>query len=131
MAFYSDINLELNKDQSGDVKKDEDLDAVKNSIRNICETIQNQRVMLPTFAENGFNILFEPVNEEYANMMGEIIWDSIKDWDSRVGLENININVDYTNQQYQIEISFSVKNISLNLDPEIFSIIINRISRSA
>jgi len=131
MAFYSDINLELNKDQSGDVKKDEDLDAVKNSIRNICETIQNQRAMLPTFAENGFNILFEPVNEEYANTIGDIIWDSIKEWDNRVELENINIHVDHINQLYQIEISFSVKNISLNLDPEIFSIIINRISRSA
>lgn len=121
MTYYSDIDMSLTKDRSGDIQKNIELESVKNSIINICTTIQGHRVMLPEFAENGYNILFEPVNEENANELGSIIWDSIQRWDNRVELHRIDVNADNTNDEYQFYINFRVQNLTIeNETPSVF-----------
>jgi phage baseplate assembly protein W len=75
--FYNDIDINLTKALTGDIVKDSDVDAIKNSLTNITRTIMGSRVMLPPFAFNGNELLFEPLSEEVANEVASVIWDAI------------------------------------------------------
>jgi len=109
MAYYSDININLNKVTSGDVEKKIDVDAVKNSIRNILSTRQGSRRMLPDFANNLYDFLFDPIDEETAYNIGERMLEAIQMWDNRVVIEEVSIIPDYDNNQYNVSLVFYIK----------------------
>ena len=116
MAYYKDIDMELTVAQDGDVGHDEDEDAVKNSISNIALTVQGERAMLPSFAYNAHQLLFEPLTEDTANRLAAAMWDAIEFWDNRVIIEGINVNINYDNSQYEVSISFYINNIIKRLN---------------
>lgn len=122
MVYYSDLNLELSKATNGDIKEDQDIEAVKNSVKNIAETIQGHRVMMPSFAINAYNLLFEPVTYENAEVLAEIMWESIERWDSRVEINNIHVEVNIEKQEYKTFISFSAKNITLDSETVVLTL---------
>jgi phage baseplate assembly protein W len=72
--------------------------------------------MLPTFAFNGYSLLFENMDEETADNIGNIIWDGIETWDNRVNLQKLRVHKNYTKQQYEITIWFYVENISEDIE---------------
>jgi phage baseplate assembly protein W len=78
MAYYSDIDLQFTKQRSGDITKDEDENAIENSIINILSTMQGSRRMLPEFAVNVNTLLFEPLDEITAYDIGENIFEAIQ-----------------------------------------------------
>jgi phage baseplate assembly protein W len=73
MNYYHDIDINLTKSLTGDIITDTDVDAIKNSMTNITKTIMSSRVMLPDFAFNGNELLFEPLSEEVANSIASVI----------------------------------------------------------
>jgi phage baseplate assembly protein W len=68
--------------------------------------------MLPDFAFNGNELLFEPLSEEVANSIASVIWDAINAWDDRVNLKHIHVNVNYDHNQYEITVTFEILNIT-------------------
>ena len=115
MAYYSDINIKLNKATSGDIEKKIDIDAVKNSIRNILSTRQGSRRMLPEFANNLHDFLFDPIDKETAYNIGERMLEAIQMWDNRVVIEEVSIIPDYDNNQYNVSLVFYIK-VSTNTE---------------
>lgn len=124
MAYWKDIDLELTKAQDGDISVDEDIEAIKNSIRNIVGTIQGSRVMLPSFANNAYNMLFEPLNDETGNRLASAIWDAITNWDNRVTIEGMTVFTDYDNLLYNITITISIRSITRT--PEKITVILKQ-----
>jgi phage baseplate assembly protein W len=58
------------------------LQAIFNSLSdNIILTVQGERRMLPTFASNLKRLLFEPIDETTARLIGEGLVDSIRIWE--------------------------------------------------
>lgn len=110
VAYYSDIDIELTKANDGDITKNINVDSIKNSIKNILSTVQGERRMLPTFAYNIYNLLFEPMDEITARQIGEGILDSIMEWDDRVVMENIYVIPEYDSNKYKIKLNFRLKN---------------------
>jgi len=45
MAVYSDIDMKLRKATDGDITKDEEFDAIENSLQNILATLKGERRM--------------------------------------------------------------------------------------
>jgi phage baseplate assembly protein W len=78
MAIYSDIDIELSKQLDGDVQKKINTEAIENSLENIFNTLKGSRRMLPEFATNIFNYLFEPLDETTAYSIGEELLAGIK-----------------------------------------------------
>lgn len=111
MKFYTDIDINLTRAQNGDISLQSDVDAIKNSIRNISETIQGSRRMLPDFALNAYNLLFEPMDDETSALLGEYIWDAIEEWDNRVLLKKITVKKNEDRGIYNVNINFDVINI--------------------
>ena len=109
-AYYSDIDIELTKANNGDITKDIDTNAIKNSLKNILNTFQGSRRMLPTFAFNAYQLLFEPIDEITAHQIGELMLEGIQDWDDRVIIEDIYVIPKYDDNQYKIKLNFRLKN---------------------
>ena len=106
---YSDIEITLEKQTDGDVLRDTEIDAVKNSIKNIVETLPGSRRMLPTFAGDFWYMLFDPMDEITSREIASSLIESIRVWDDRVIIEGLDIEMDYDNSQYDCILSFKIK----------------------
>ena len=110
-SVYSDIDMELTRQTDGDFKKDKEIDAVINSLQNIISTLQGSRRMLPEFAIDIQRLLFEPLDERTARMIGNRIVLAIETWDSRIEIVELNIVTKYDENLYEMTLNFMIKPI--------------------
>lgn len=106
---YSDIDMELTKQNDGDITKDKDVAAILNSLSNIVSTLQGSRRMLPEFAQDLWGLLFEPMTSDTARAIGSQILEAVRAWDNRVDVTAINIIPDYDNNLYRVTMKFLIK----------------------
>lgn len=109
MAVWKDIDIMLNKKQDGDIADMTEIEAIKNSLRNICTTLQGERRMLPEFAMPIYELLFEPIDEITSYALANEILQAIHVWDDRIVVENINVEADYDHNQYNVTLTFRIK----------------------
>lgn len=110
MAIWKDIDITLKKKNNGDINDMTNEDAVKNSLENIFRTMRGSRRMLPLFAINIYNYLFEPLDEITALEIGNEIFTAITNWDSRIEILDLLIVPNYDNGSYDISIQYKIKN---------------------
>ena len=82
---------------------------MENSLINILSTFQGSRRMMPSFAVNIYNMLFEPIDKITAYNIGTRILDAIKIWDDRILIENINVAPNEDNNQYNVKCTFGIR----------------------
>jgi phage baseplate assembly protein W len=111
-AVYSDVDMELKRQNDGDIQRDIELHAVINSLENIISTIQGSRRMLPEFAMDIHKMLFEPLDDKTANMIGKRIIYAIQTWDNRVEIVKLDVDVNYDQNLYNMTLSFQIKPIN-------------------
>jgi phage baseplate assembly protein W len=107
--MWKDLDILLRKQQDGDLKVMTDEDAVVNSLSNIFGTMQGQRRMLPEFALPFFNILFEPIDEQTAYLIGNEMLNAIQLWEDRIEVLNVNVYPDEDNLQYVVTLTFKLR----------------------
>lgn len=118
---YSDLNLQFRLHPSyGDVRPVKDLDAIKNSIRNILLTRKGERLFQPSLGCNLKRYLFEPASPITIAAMDEEIRYSLGTQEPRVEVQNIAIE-DYSERNsYFITITVLIKNNQQEVDIELF-----------
>jgi phage baseplate assembly protein W len=109
MAIYSDFDSELEMQQDGDIQRDLEEEAIRNSLINIINTRQGSRRMLPEFAINLMDLLFEPMDDTTAYEIGNRVFGAIERWDDRIIVEDLNIHQDYDRGEYDITLDFRLK----------------------
>ena len=107
--MWKDLDILLRKQQDGDLKVMTEEDAVVNSLSNIFGTMQGQRRMLPEFALPFFNILFEPIDEQTAYLIGNEMLSAIQKWEDRIEVLNVNVFPDEDNLQYIVTLTFKLR----------------------
>lgn len=118
-AVYTDLNLDLTlgltyndqlvkKLQITDIQVDNNLGAVYNSIANIISTSPGQKPLNPIFGIGFGDLLFLPVSEDRAHIIGTAIFTGIQKFEPRVNINNINVTADIEQQQYIITLNISV-----------------------
>lgn len=107
--YYSDIDMEMTRQTDGDVQRDTDIDAIKNSLQNILNTLQGQRRMIPEFATDMHKLLFQPMDEDTAYAIGNRMLDAILFWDDRIRVLGIEIEPRYDQNEYRCRLDFRVK----------------------
>lgn len=110
-SVYSDVDMSLSKQTDGDIQRDNDIDAIINSLNNIVATIQGSRRMIPEFAQDIWALLFEPLDTETARMIGERLLEAIQVWEDRVEVTRIDINPDYDNNLFSLRMNFKIKTV--------------------
>ena len=114
---YSDIDMNLGIDtKSSDIRKSIDLASLKNSINNILTTRKMERRMLPEFGASLEQLLFEPVDMETAQKIGEIMLQELEFWEPRIYVENIQVIADEDNSRFNINLTYSIQSPSISRD---------------
>jgi phage baseplate assembly protein W len=105
---YSDYDQDLDRQNDGDIEQQIDVQAIRNSLLNIIKTRPGTRRMLPTFATNLFNILFEPMDEQTARLLAEAVLEGIEIWEDRIDVQGFDIEPIYDKNFYRCRLQFNI-----------------------
>ena len=112
VRLYKDLALSFERNSSTDdviVKKD--VEAVKQSVRNLILTNHFERPFHPEIGSNVTSILFEPMNPITANSLTRVIEEVIVNFEPRVRLVSVDARPNLDRNAYEVTISFYVRNI--------------------
>jgi phage baseplate assembly protein W len=120
---YSDLHLDLQYEylvnneflrqpEITDVKLDYDLGAIKNSIINIFLTIPGQKILNPFFGSNLTQYLFQPCDEDTANLIGQHIQECITTFEPRVSILQINVIAMPDSHSYTVTLVLNIPTLN-------------------
>lgn len=101
-----------------DLKVDYDINAIKNSLRNIFLTNRGEKLLNPYFGIGLGNFVFNQVTDATAAEIGNSILQNIKIFEPRVEVNNINVISNPDDNSYTINLTLNVpqlKGALLNL----------------
>lgn len=128
--LYKDIKFDLSLERfsraelysntaPNDLDEIQDGQAVLNSVKNILTTTPGQKLLNPALGLDFRSYLFEPINTTTSYFLGHFIYNNLGVQEPRINLESVEIEGNPDENQYNIEIGFSVPkldvyNLSLN-----------------
>ena len=93
------------------------IEAVKNNIRNLLNTVQGERLMQPGFGTNLKRFLFEPMSEELVVIIQDEIVDMMSGWLPFVEIRDIEVNSSKVGaNSLTVNIVFNIKQDPNTLD---------------
>ena len=105
---YLDIDLTFNKRPSGDIYKKRDAAAVKQSIKNLLLTDYYEKPFQPFFGGNLRAMLFELADDETEDEIRSNIVTAINNYEPRVEIQNIDVNVLPDQNDMRVSIVFKI-----------------------
>ena len=111
------LKLPLGYSDSGYFKQTKTtLQQSKYNIINLLKTIPGERLGQPGFGSELHSIIFEPMNEDFSDILKDSIRTSIETWLPYINIKNIEITMpDYNISQVNISIDFG-----LSFEPDRF-----------
>jgi|TARA_R110000822_G_scaffold2519_5_gene11997 phage baseplate assembly protein W len=111
------LELPLGYSDSGFFKQTKTtLQQAKYNIINLIKTIPGERLGQPAFGSNLHSILFEPMNEDFSEILEDSIRTSMSTWLPYINIKNIDIQFPIHNEsQVSIAIDFG-----LSFEPDRF-----------
>lgn len=116
---YKDIHLDFAKSgnydpvlqrkiKDNDIQVDYDINAIRNSLKNLFTTRPGQRFLFPEYGLSLERYLFEAITDENAESIGEIIVRTIERYEPRVELKLCSVIPKPDDNQYDITIAISI-----------------------
>lgn len=118
---YTDLFLDIQEEPIGisgnylevrgsgrDIKIAYDLNAIRNSLTNLFNTIPGERFLLPDYGSDLRRYLFEPVTDMQGTIIGREIYSAITRWEPRVTVVNISVRGYIDDQEYEIDVVLNV-----------------------
>lgn len=123
--IYKDIDMsfEINP-VTKDIGRKYDVNAVKQSIKNLLLTPYFSKPFTPKYGSPIFDILFEPMDMDTASLMGTLIQETIDNFEPRCKVEDVIVFPNYNENEYRIQINFYVVGVR---DPQIFRTSLKRL----
>jgi phage baseplate assembly protein W len=94
MAVIKGISYPFRKGKSGIPATEEDREVIKSSIRQILSTRKGERVMLPGFGSEIYELVFEHNDELLDAKARREVYRSLRTWEPRIDILSVNIEVD-------------------------------------
>ncbi len=115
-TVYTDLHLDITTAKSigvgntpsdtNDILVDNDLEAIKNSVRNIFSTRKGQKLLTPEFGSSLEQYLFEPITEIYARAIGDDILTSLEKYEPRIEVLKVLVLPNPDQSQYNISVAY-------------------------
>ena len=110
--IYKDIALSFEKNAATkDVIIKKDIDAVKQSVRNLILTNHYERPFHPEIGSGINNLLFEPLDPITANSLSRVIGEVITNFEPRAQLISVDARPNLDSNSYEVTINFRVINV--------------------
>ena len=108
-VIYQDIDLSLKPNAAtGDLLKTKNANVIKQSIRNILQTRQNERLGHPEIGAGILELLFEPMNNLTETRMVTKIADALRILEPRATVRDIIVEGDEDRNSYKIQVVFTM-----------------------
>jgi len=122
--LYKDIDLTFAKTTSNDVAKRIDVNAVKQSIKNLLLTRPGERPFQPNLGSELYSILFEPMDAVTVETLKGVITTCIGNYEPRVKLQEVAVNPNYDENAYDVSLYFYIVGI---YSPVTFNLTMQRV----
>tara|TARA_B110000503_G_scaffold91779_1_gene138518 strand:+ start:886 stop:1329 length:444 start_codon:yes stop_codon:yes gene_type:complete len=118
---YSDLDLSLiPHPQKKDIIPLTDIDAVRQSVKNLILTARYERPFQPQLGSNIRSLLFENSDTTTSYLIKNYIKEVINQYEPRVNGLIIEVDDDSDNNAYYITVTFNVISISTNANVKIY-----------
>lgn len=108
-VLYSDFDLSfLKHPNTKDVTILKDIDAVKQSVKNLVLTARGERPFQPLLGSNIRALLFEPVDDFTAFDIKEEVEITLKNFEPRARILNIDVVSEPDNNRFRLSIEFQM-----------------------
>lgn len=108
-VLYSDFDLSfLKHPNTKDVTILKDIDAVKQSVKNLVLTARGERPFQPLLGSNIRRLLFEPVDDFTAFDIKEEVQTTLQNFEPRVKILNIDVVSEPDNNRFRLSIEFQM-----------------------
>ena len=122
--IYSDIDLRFTANPiSGDVAKKYDVNAVKQSLRNLVLTQYYERPFQPNLGSNVNTILFEMADSLTSNVLENEIRNVLRNYEPRVTVNQIIVTPSPDENSFNLTMSFFIGN---NTKPTSVNLLLQR-----
>jgi phage baseplate assembly protein W len=122
---YSDLDLDfIAHPTTGDVVRKTGDDAIKRSVRNLILTNFYDRPFRGYIGSNTAKLLFELATPITANLIKDAILEVIKNYEPRVRITQLNVQMDEENNGYTVSMEYEILNRG---EPSIITIFLERI----
>lgn len=117
--IYSDIDLDFTQTTEGDVKVIYNLDAIKQSIKNIILSPHGSRTIYqdPYFGCGVFKLLFEKMSSVTEILIQEEIESALNNYEPRIEIIELNVEGHENNNFYEVLIKYRV--LAINIEDEL------------
>ena len=134
-VVYKDLHLdikqrfplrnELEKEyQVNDIISDDNLDAISNAFISLLTTSPGEKILNPLFGINFGDLLFLPVTEERANVIGGTILSTMEKFEPRIKILSLALTPVIEQQEYICDFTYTIprfNNRKLNLKGKLSS----------
>jgi len=134
-AIYIDLHLDVKQKfplrnelektyQVRDIVSDVNLDAISNAFVSLLTTSPGEKILNPLFGINFGDLLFLPVTEERAGVIGNTIISNIEKFEPRIKLVGLTITPVIDQQEYLCDFVYTIprfNNQELNLKGKLSS----------
>jgi phage baseplate assembly protein W len=122
--IYSDLDLTFTRvPGKNDVALSYDDTAVIRSVRHLLLTNFYERPFQPKLGSNITKLLFEPVTDITASIIKDDIINTIKNYEPRASINNIQVTADIDNNAFNVYLEFYIGN---NSTPTSVNLILER-----
>ena len=112
VRVYKDLALSFEKnDNTKDVIVKKDIEAVKQSVRNLILTNHYERPFHPEIGSGITSLLFEPLDPITANSMSRVIGEVITNFEPRAQVVSVDARPNLDTNSYEVTINFRVINV--------------------
>lgn len=124
VKIYKDLDLSMAQTTNKDVAKRLDVNAVKQSIKNLLLTRPGERPFQPTVGSDLYRLLFEPMDVLTTETLRAVISACIRNYEPRVRLQEVAIRPNFDENSYDISLYFYVIGIYA---PVVFNLTLQRV----
>lgn len=122
-AVFKDIHLDYEFESTSkkqqlvanntknDLKVDKNYSAISNSLLNIFNTSPGEKILNPRFGADLKKFLFQPITEETASIIGDVILKAIELYEPRVIVKQVVVIPVPDDYEYQIAIYLEIPDI--------------------
>ena len=122
---YSDLDLDfIAHPTTGDVVRKIGDDAIKRSVRNLILTNFYDRPFRPYIGSNTQKLLFELATPITANFLKDAILEVIENYEPRVRITQLLVQLDEDNNGYNVTIQYDILN---RVEPAVITLFLERI----
>jgi phage baseplate assembly protein W len=123
--IYKDIDMSFNlNDLTKDIYKKFDVNAVKQSLKNLLLTQKGEKPFNPDYGSGVYDLLFEPMDYLVSSVMQKEIETSIENYESRVELIDVECTPNFDLDTYEIRIEFYVVGVR---EPQVYTTALERL----